>query len=228
LDQAYVFAGFRFALITLLALLVISPLLIIANKATVLVRRLAHPRHLEIFDRFGAVALAILTLSSFRTLLVEAVLLDNDSVHHTMLQSILISGILGSGSTGVFVILSATGMTAITVIWLRGRYARTAGRDALTMVLVVIAALQFVLLPMQYGIFFADRTARELEHPPEGVVDVAPSVWLLDRGPDRASLLARRPGGGLALITVKAEKLDGIAVIRMKPIGDIVKGRVPP
>jgi hypothetical protein len=90
--------------------------------------------------------------------------------------------------------------------------------------LVIVAALQLVLLPMQYGIFFADRAARVLERPPDGLVDVAPTVWLLDRGPDRATLLARRPGRRFVLITLRAEKLDGIAVIRTKPTAEIVKG----
>jgi hypothetical protein len=224
LDQAYVFAGFRFALIILVALLVISPLLVLSNMVAQTVMRRAMLRHRDIFACFAAVALAILTLASFSTLSVEGALLANGSANHTALQRVLFPGVLGIGSVGVFVILASTATTAITILWVRGRYAQAGARDALTMVLVVIAALQLVLLPMQYGIFFADRTARVLERPPEGVVGVSPPVWLLDRGADRASLLARRPEGAFVLITVKADKLDGIAVTGTTSIAEIVKG----
>jgi hypothetical protein len=124
----------------------------------------------------------------------------------------------------VCVVLASTATAAVTVLWVGDRYAHTGARDPLTMVLVVIAALQLVLLPVQYGIFFADKTARVLERPPEGVGGVSPPVWLVDRGADRAALLARLPRGSLSLITVKAEKLDGIAVVGITTIGEIVKG----
>jgi hypothetical protein len=223
LDQAYVFAGFRFALITLVALLVISPLLVLFRMVAQMVMRRAKLRLRDICARFAAVALAVLTLASFSTLSVEGALLANGSAYHTALQRVLFPGVLSSGSVGVFVILAATATTAITILWVSGRYAQAGARDALTMILVVIAALQLVLLPMQYGIFFADRTARVLERAPEGVVGVSPPVWLLDRGADRASLLARRPEGAFVLITVKADKLDGIPVTGTTSIAEIVK-----
>jgi hypothetical protein len=224
LDQAYVFAGFRFALIMLIALLVISPLLILVKLATAMVARLITPKRVAILARLAVVALGIFTLAGFRTLFVEGALLDNGSAHQTALQSVLISGVLGSGKTGLFVNLTATATTAITILWLRSRYAQTGAGDPLTIVLVVVAALQLVLLPMQYGIFLADRTARVLDRAPEGVGGVSLPIWLLDRGADRASLLARRPGGSLVLITVKAEQLDGIAVTGTTTIAEIVKG----
>ena len=124
--------------------------------------------------------------------------------------------------------MAATLTAAVTVLWVSDRYAHIGLRDPLTMVLVVTAALQLVLLPMQYGIFFADKTVRVLERPPEGVGDVLPPVWLLDRGADRASLLARLPRGALSVITVKSEKLDGIAVTGTTTIAEIVKGGTAP
>jgi hypothetical protein len=228
LDQAYVFAGFRFALITLVALLVISPLLILVKVVAETTARVIKPPGLKILAALAAVALAILTLVSFRTLLVEGVLLADPAAHEDAVQRVLISGVLGRGTVGVFVILAATSTAAVTVLWASGRYAHTGAGDPLTMVLVVIAALQLVLLPMQYGIFFAEKTARVLDRPPEGVVGVVPPVWLLDRGADRASLVARLPRGALSLMTVKAEKLDGIAVTGTTTIAEIVEGGEAP
>ena len=129
---------------------------------------------------------------------------------------------------GVFVVLAATAAAAITVLWISDRYVHTGARDPLTMVLLVIAALQLVLLPVQYGIFFADRTARVLARAPEGVGGVLPPVWLVDRGADRAALLARLPRGSLSLITIKAETLDGIAVVGTTTIAEIVEGKGAP
>jgi hypothetical protein len=166
LDQAYVLVGFRFALMMLIALLVVSPLLILVVAG--MVARLDNPRHLAILACLGAFALAILTLASFRPLFVENPLLAEGSAHQTALQRVLSSAVLGSGDLGVFVILAATSAAAVTVIWAGSRYAHSGVENPLTMILIIIAALQLVLLPMQYGIFFADRTpARMLERAPE-------------------------------------------------------------
>ena len=75
-------------------------------------------------------------------------------MHDDVVQCALISGVLGRGTVGVFVTLAATSTAAVTVLWVSGRYAQTGAGDPLTLVLIVIAALQLVLLPMQYRIFF--------------------------------------------------------------------------
>lgn len=228
LDQAYVFAGFRFALITLVALLAVSPLLILGKAIVGATARFVKPRGLEVLSALIAVVLAVLTLASFRSLFVEGVLLADPVAQDGAVQRALVSGVLGRGVVGVFVVLAATAAAAITVLWISDRYARTGARDPLTMVLLVIAALQLVLLPVQSGIFFADRTARVLARAPEGVGGVLPPVWLVDRGADRAALLARLPGGSLSLITIKAETLDGIAVVGTRTIAEIVEGKGAP
>ena len=209
LDQAYVFAGFRFALITLVALLAVSPLLILGKAIVGATARFVKPRGLEVLSALIAVVLAVLTLASFRSLFVEGVLLADPVAQDGAVQRALVSGVLGRGVVGVFVVLAATAAAAITVLWISDRYARTGARDPLTMVLLVIAALQLVLLPVQSGIFFADRTARVLAAgcARRSSGGVLPPVWLVDRGADRAALLARLPGGSLSLITIKAETL---------------------
>jgi hypothetical protein len=222
-DQAYVFAGFRFALLTLVALLVISPLLILLKLVTARVVRVTAPKRLAILDRLAAIALAILTLASFQTLFVEGALLDDRPGRYTLLSRMFFAGALGDTRVGAVVVLMATGTTAITILWLRSRSAQTSGGDSLTIVLAVIAALQLVLLQIKYGIFFANKTARVLERPPEGVIGVSPPVWLLDRGADRASLVARGQDGRLSLFTVKIESLDGIAVTGTAEISEIAR-----
>ena len=228
LNEAYVFAGFRFALITLVALLVVSPLVILLKAIAGTIASRIKPPRLKILAALAAVVLAVVTLAGFPPLFVEGVLLADPAVQDGAVQRTLISGVLGRGAVGVCVVLAATLTAAVTVLWVSDRYAHIGLRDPLTMVLVVTAALQLVLLPMQYGIFFADKTVRVLERPSEGVGDVLRPVWLLDRGADRASLLARLPSGALSLITVKSEKLDGIAVTGTTTIAEIVKGGTAP
>jgi hypothetical protein len=228
LDGAYVLVGFRFAWITLLALLVVSPFLILVKASAEKLVRITQPSHLEIVARFAAIALAALTFVGASTLSVHDVLLADGSANKLPLERVLVSGILGNGRVGVIVVLITTAITAMTILWLRGRYVQTGAGDTLTMVLAVIAALQLVLLPADYGIFFAQRTVRLLERVPEGLVDVAQRVWLLDRGADRVVLLARRPDGALSLITVKTEKLDGIPIRETASIAEIIAAGVAP
>ena len=98
----------------------------------------------------------------------------------------------------------------------------------MAVILTMIAVLQVVLLPIQHGIFFADRNARLLARVPEGLVGVSSPIWLLDRGADRASLIARIGDGGLGLITVKVDALDGIPVTRTVSLGEVVRSRGAP
>jgi hypothetical protein len=227
-DQAYVFAGFRFALDTLVALLVIAPLLILIRS---ILHRLfigVKPGGSRPFAWIAAIALAFLTLASFATLGVSAVLVSDPAPSGDVLQRALTSSILGTGDLGVLITLAATFTAALTVLWARGRYVQVGPTDPLTAVLIVMAVIQLVLLPVQHGIFYADRNARMLARVPDGLVGVSPPVWLLDRGADRASLIARSAGGRLGLITVKVDALDGIPVTQTMPIGDIVRGRGAP
>ena len=81
-----------------------------------------------------------------------------------------------------------------------------AGLDPLGAVLLLIGALLLVLLPMQHGVFYADRVARQLERAPEGVTGLTPPIWLVDRGAsDRVVLYGHAADGQARLVTLKAE-----------------------
>jgi len=72
-------------------------------------------------------------------------------------------------------------------------------------------------------VFHADRNARRLERVPEGVAGVEPPIFLVDRGAgERAVLYGRGADGRGRLVTVKAEKLDGIAVTEVTTLGAAV------
>jgi hypothetical protein len=227
-DQAYVFAGFRFGLIMLVALLVVWPLLVLVAASAKWAASMMKPGPRRFFELLGVVALAVLTLAGFRTLFLEGALLADDPARRTALERMLYAGVLGAGRVGVVVVLASTATAAMTLLWTRGRYAQTGADNSLTMALGVIAALQIALLPVQYGVFFADRTVRVLQRSPADGAGGSSIAWLLDRGADRASLLERRPQGGFAIVTVRVEDLDGMAVTGTTSLADIVKsGEVP-
>jgi hypothetical protein len=112
-------------------------------------------------------------------------------------------------------------------------FTRVGGLDPLGAVLLLIGVLLIgvlllVLLPMQHGVFYAERNARQLERAPDGVSGLAPPIWLVDRGAsDRVVLFGRAPDGKARLVTLKADKLDGIAVTGVSSLSEAVEGRNP-
>jgi hypothetical protein len=228
LDQAYVFAGFRFALFTAVTLLLIAPILLLARVVVERLTSAMRPAYLRCLAWIAAVGLAALTLASFRTLGVQAVLLAGPSAARDGLDGALASAVIGSGALGVLIALATTFTAAVTTLWASAWYAKSDAGDPLGLVVTLIAALQLVLLPVQHGIFFADRKARLLERVPDGVVGVVQPVWLIDRGTGKASLLARTTAGTFGLVTIAVEKLDGIAITKVVSIADVIGGRESP
>jgi len=82
------------------------------------------------------------------------------------------------------------------------------------------------LLPVQHGVFHADRNARRLDRVPDGVSGIEPPLWLVDRGAsDRVVLYGRATDGQGRLITLKQEKIDGIATTGVDDLGTAVGDR---
>lgn len=222
-DQIYVFAGFRFLLQALGELLCVIPvLLVIAGVARVLAPRLP-----SVVRQVGAwmalILLVLLTFASLITVEVAGVLLGPASAPAGSLQDALRASILGVGPAGVLIPTGAVLCAALTLLWLHARYQHGGFASVLTRILGAVALMQLVLLPLQHGIFLADNTGRALGRMPQGVTGVLPPVWLLDRGTERASLLARSADRALCLVTVKVSDLDGIPVTRVAPLDEIVR-----
>lgn len=216
IDQAYVFAGFRFVLALLFALLVMTPLLFSLYGIGNLVGRL-QPGPLFAVEVAAAVLAGSVTIWAYMTTLaVSGVLL-------TRSPNWLGDAALGRNNYGTAIQLLTTGLTAALLSWCYARFARLDGPDALGAVLMLIALLLLVLLPMQHGVFNADRNARRLARVPDGISDIEPPLWLVDRGAsDRAVLYARAADGQGRLITLMQEKLDGIAVTSVDGLGAAV------
>ena len=219
IDQAYVFAGFRLALALLFSLLVVAPVLLAFHALGRVVGRLG-PRQLYGVEVAGAVLAGGVTLFAYvATLSVSGVLLAPAS-------DWIGDAALGRNNYGTAIQLITVGAAAATALWLYARFMRQGEADTLGAVLVLIGVLLLVLLPMQHGVFNADRNARQLDRVPEGLTGIEPPVWLVDRGAsDRVVLYGRGADGRGRLFTLKLEKLDGIAVTGVSVLGAAVGER---
>lgn len=224
-DQSYVLAGFRFAVVTVIALVVVAPLVMLVTSAARRWCAKAGRGARRLLEWIGIVALAVLTLQSFSTLEVRSVLLDAGAARAGGFRGAVAASVLGLNDVGVLITLAATFVATMTVLWARARMAESGSGDAAARILSLLAFVQLALLPIQHGIFYADRNARMLSRIPEGVSGVVPPVWVLDRGAERASLLARSATGEFCLVTVKVDALDGIAVSKTESIAEIVQAK---
>jgi hypothetical protein len=220
-DQVYVFAGFRFVLSVLFSLLVMAPVLLSLYGIGRRVGKLA-PRPLFAVEVLAAVVVAGATVWAYvATLSVSNVLLVPS-------PDWLGDAALERNDYGTAIHLTTTGAAAAMLLWLNWRLLRLGGLDGLGAVLALICALLLVLLPMQHGVFYADRNARRLDRVPEGLTGIEPPLWLVDRGAsDRAVLYGRAADGRGRLTTLKQERLEGIAVTEVNGLGVVVGERKP-
>ena len=130
--------------------------------------------------------------------------------------------VLGRNLYGFLLVLGVTVAAAALFLWSRAYLIRAGGLDPLGGTLALIAALLIVLLPIEHGVFYADRTAWRLDGDLKGAGGLAPPIWVIDRTADRVTLFGRGAHGRPRLVTVKAEQLDGVAVVRVGSLGDAV------
>jgi hypothetical protein len=221
IDQAYVFAGFRFLLTLSFALLLTTPLLLMLRAIGRLAGAL-EPRPLLALEIVAALAAGAGTISAYiATIEVSGVLLAPST-------GWLADAALERNNYGLLMVLATTALGAAVLLWIDARFARAGNLDSLGVALMLIGALLIVLLPMQHGVFYADRNVRRLERVPEGVTGLSPPIWLVDRGTsDRVVLYGRAKDGQASLVTLKADKLDGIAVTGVSSLGKAVEERSP-
>ena len=133
------------------------------------------------------------------------------------------SAVLGRNPIGTVLFIASTGLACVIVLWVRSHLARTGSPDMLTLYLAVMGLLLGALLPIQHGLFFADRHVRQLDRLPDGVSGMQPPVWIVERGAgDRVVLFGRDAAGASRLVTVKQEKTDGLAIIAVADFGDVL------
>jgi hypothetical protein len=218
IDQAYVFAGFRFVLAVLFALLVMALPLLLLYEFGRLAAQLAPPVLLTL-ETVAAVAAGVATVWAYSTTFaVTGVLL-------TPATGWAAEAALERNQRGMWITLGTTALAAAVLLWLDAHLGRAGRLDTIGIALLLIGMLLLVLLPVQHGVFYADRAARQLERVPAAVPDLVAPIWLIDRGgAERVVLYARTADGQPRLVTVKAELLEGIAVTGVMSL-DAVVGR---
>jgi hypothetical protein len=222
INEAYVFAGFRFVLMLLLALLVTSPLLLLLRWLGHRLAGALAPGQICAIETIAAIFVGAATVWAYAaTIGVSGVLLAPSS-------GWLADAALDRNDYGALVVLATAALGAVMLSWADGHLRRAGGVDPLGAVLLLTGALLLVLLPMQHGVFYADRKAWRLDQTPEGATGLVPPVWLVDRGAaDRVVLYGRTPDGQARLVTLKAEKLDGVAVTGISRLGTVARERDP-
>ncbi len=221
IDQAYVFAGFRFVLTLFFALLLTTPLLLLLRVFGRMVGAL-EPGTLFALEIVAILFAGVATVGAYVvTIGVSGVLLAPSS-------GWLVDAALERNNYGALMVLATTALGAAILMWTEAHFARSGSLDPPGAVLLLIGALLLVLLPMQHGVFYADRNVRRLERVPEGVTGLTPPIWLVDRGTsDRVVLYGRAQDGQAKLVTLKADKLDGIAVTGISTLGKALEERNP-
>ncbi len=219
-DQAYVFAGFRFVLILLVSLLVSVPLLLLlrwlGGRALLL-----SAGQLCALEIAGAVLAGLTTIWLYLlTTRVSGVLLGATSDWAA-------GAVVGRNPYGSLLVLGTTIGAAALLLWDRAHILRTGNLDLLGAALTLILALLIVLLPVQHGVFHADRTARRLDGAPQGAGGLGPPVWVVDRTADRVTLLGRGADGQTRLVALKADQLDGVAVVGVGSLNEALGGAKP-
>lgn len=213
IDQAYVFAGFRFVLVFLLSLLISVPLLLLLRWLGGRALQL-DPGPLFALETGAAIVAGALTIWVYlATTGVSGVLLSPSS-------NWVAGAALGRNPYGVLLALATTVATAALLLWSRAHFLRTGHLDQLGASLALIAMLLLLLLPIQHGVFHADRNARRLGGAPQGASGLAPPVWVVDRAADRVTLFGRGADGHARLVTLKADQLDGVAVVEVGKLSD--------
>lgn len=219
-DQAYVFAGFRFVLVLLLSLLISFPLRLLLRWLGGRALQL-DPGPLLAIEAGAAIVAGALTIWVYlKTTGVSGVLLAPCS-------NWVARAVLGQNPYGALLTLATTAAAAALLLWSRAHFLRAGNIDPLGASLALIAMLLLLLLPIQNGVFHADRTARRLEGALPGAKGPAPPVWLVDRAADRVTLFGRGADGHARLVTMKADQLDGVAVIEVGKLNDAL-GEINP
>jgi hypothetical protein len=222
-DQAYVWAGIRLVMMLMFAALLAAIPVLLLREAWHLLLHIG-PRPTAIIERAIAVVVGAAIILLAATLFSASNLIFAD--RGTALAAPMASAVLGRNAIGTALFIGSTALASVIVLWVRSHLSRTGGVDALATLLVIMGLLLSILLPIQHGFFFADRKIRQIDRTPDGVTGLQLPIWIVDRGAgDRVVLLGHDEAGASRLVTVKTEKIDGVAVIAVADLGDVLTER---
>ncbi len=207
-DEAYVFAGVRFLVVTLVVLILLSPLFLIMHWSVVWVIRHIPAPWMNPIQWFLLVILAVVTLMSLKILDFSGLLLQQ---RVTANNSLFVGAIMGNQPAfSLFLTCSSVFMAALSTYWLKTRCAK--GFDALTWILCVVVAILFFMLPIYHGALFADRKVRLLAEVPDAVKGIYEPIGIVDHSKEQYTLFSCNVNGSPQLTTIKQDDLYGIPI----------------
>ncbi|MGA1795649.1 MAG: hypothetical protein ACMUIL_07300 [bacterium] len=205
--EGYVFAGFRFLFISLIILLILSPIILAVRSGALWMSKRVPGTLLNTGQWLLLVLLAICTLYiTFRILSVNGVLLRGKN---NGWNSLLERAVIG-GEPAVALMFAVLFLTALSVLWLKMRL--PAVNDSFTWMLGIVVTIQIFLLPIFHGSLYADRKVRVLAATPEAVKDFKEPLGIVDRTSDHVTLLGVDKNDERRLVTIKIDDLNGIPV----------------
>src|SRR5262245_15956810 len=135
ISQAYVYTGFRFGLFTLLAFLVVLPLVILLRAVAERISSALRPDVLAWVQIAAVAVLAVLTLVWYGTTL----RVSDTLLHPAAVSAPLCEAVFG-GSLGLALILAGTALTTCSILSLRALYF-TRGFDTLSLALSAVVLM---------------------------------------------------------------------------------------
>lgn len=217
-DEVYVFAGFRFLLITLIVLLFSAPIILLVRWGTMWLARNMPPAFLQPSQWLLLVVVAIMTIMTLKILSASGVLLQQGSLH----SSSLTRAILGEATNlRLLLTFAIVLLVVLSALWLQHRLANAMG--SFEWLLTIIVAVQIVMLPIYHGALFADRWVRVLALSPESVKGLTGPLGIVDHTAEHVTLLGLDSGGNRQLATIKLGDLNGIPIKQVVPLRHFIR-----
>jgi hypothetical protein len=212
-DEAYIFAGFRLLFVTLIVVLLASPLLLLARAGAAWFEARLGSELLSALRWPTLSALAILTLLELGVLLSPGALLSEGA---STAPGPFAQRILGERSPVPFIVLS-TLLPLLCAFWLHSRI-ETGFARPFEIGLGLVTALQLLLLPIYHGALLADRKVRVLAQKPRALQQLCKPIGIVDRTSEHVALLASDARGVRLVTVLPVDDLNGIAVERIVTI----------
>ena len=220
-DEAYVFAGFRFFFITFVVFLISAPAVLLIRWGAVWIARHVPTEMLHYAEWILLVLVALLTILSLKIVSVSGVLLEQSLflAHGSGLHG----AILGRENVLALTLTFASVMLAtLSALWFQARLTSGKAHSEFDWVLGVIVAVQILMLPIYHGALFADRKVRVLAATPGTVQGIAGPLGIVDRTSEHVTVLGLNAEGNGRLATIKLEDLNGIPVERVISLTDFI------
>jgi hypothetical protein len=216
-DEGYVFAGFRFVFVSLIILLLLSPIILAVCSGALWLYEHIPESFLNIGQWLLLVLLALVTLFfTVKVFSVNGVLLQQKfSGPNSPLQEAVMGGTLA-----IVLIFAVMLLTALSILWLKMRL--STANDAFTWVLGIVVAIQIFLLPIFHGALYADRKVRVLGATPAVVQGLMGPLGIVDRTSEHVALLGMDENNQRRLVTIKLDELNGIPVKKIVSLKEFV------